>query len=597
MPSVALADGCPSADVSYNGNCGPTFTVPNWTDAGGWTDPSKYSTIQLADLNGDGTDELVGRNDEGLEFWTFDTTVGQWRPQVDANDFAQVLTDFASPGPSNDSNPRSPTLPWYSSTIQAVDVDGQPGAEILARFWDGMRVYKYTPPSGGTAINGGTWKKIGTAGPFSDAQGYGAGSLYPTIHVAQYQSGQLPVMSARVGVTTDDPVPTVVAYQFNAASGTWAPALTSTDWGISGYGNVECSLPSCYLDWGSANFISGGPDLLAGTTRQLTARNAIGVSFSQVYSGGWFQDGINIFTDNPSDTPTAAQGDCPFSSNGASGAGSGDCLGSSPSYYETLQGADIDGDGFDEMVARASDGLRVWKYGGEPVGLPTLTALAGAASAVSPGQWGSIRTADIVGGKAQEVLAVTTNGLQVWSYSPASKAWQQLPSSTPLALGADPWLTDPEYYSTIKTGDVDGDGNDDVIARGPYGIRTWFYDRRGTGGWERYLETGYPAWATTGQQNAYGALNTLATTTDKIIPGTAITVRGVWSAETPPAPTDLTQLQSDLVRIAGCTGQAPANPPSYATCTPPSGSTPSPPPTGRRSSTSCWPRTTPRSRS
>jgi hypothetical protein len=26
--------------ASCTGNCGPTFAVPNWTDAGGWTDPS-----------------------------------------------------------------------------------------------------------------------------------------------------------------------------------------------------------------------------------------------------------------------------------------------------------------------------------------------------------------------------------------------------------------------------------------------------------------------------------------------------------------------------------------------------------------------------
>ena len=46
-PSVAAAAACPSPDTSYMGNCGPQFSVPNWTDVGGWTDPSKYSTIQL----------------------------------------------------------------------------------------------------------------------------------------------------------------------------------------------------------------------------------------------------------------------------------------------------------------------------------------------------------------------------------------------------------------------------------------------------------------------------------------------------------------------------------------------------------------------
>ena len=47
---------------------------------------------------------------------------------------------------------------------------------------------------------------------------------------------------------------------------------------------------------------------------------------------------------------------CPFSAGGASGAGSGDCLGSSPSYYETLQAADIDGVAGDELSrGRATD--------------------------------------------------------------------------------------------------------------------------------------------------------------------------------------------------------------------------------------------------
>ena len=72
------AAACPSADPSYFGPCGPTFTTPMWGDAAGWTD---QSTIQLADVNGDGKDELLGRGDAGIEIWTFDTGVGQWRPR------------------------------------------------------------------------------------------------------------------------------------------------------------------------------------------------------------------------------------------------------------------------------------------------------------------------------------------------------------------------------------------------------------------------------------------------------------------------------------------------------------------------------------
>jgi hypothetical protein len=139
---LATADGCPSADDSYTGTCGPQFEVPSWTDAGGWNDPSQYATIQLADLNGDGKDELIGRSDAGIEIFRFDTTLGQWRPQVDANGTPQLLKDFASFLPQNESDPHNPNEPQYFSTIQAADVDGLPGVEILGRFWDGMRVFK-----------------------------------------------------------------------------------------------------------------------------------------------------------------------------------------------------------------------------------------------------------------------------------------------------------------------------------------------------------------------------------------------------------------------------------------------------------------------
>jgi hypothetical protein len=41
-PSVAGAqDPCPEKTPTYLSNCGPTFALPAWGDAGGWTDPSK----------------------------------------------------------------------------------------------------------------------------------------------------------------------------------------------------------------------------------------------------------------------------------------------------------------------------------------------------------------------------------------------------------------------------------------------------------------------------------------------------------------------------------------------------------------------------
>src|SRR5262249_35457828 len=145
----------------------------------------------------------------------------------------------------------------------------------------------------------------------------------------------------------------------------------------------------------------------------------------------------------------------------------------------TLGAADFNGDGIDDVFARTADGLRVYDYSNltNPTGpswtaLPILPALGGAASSVQPGQWGSIRTGDILGNGRDQVLALDTNGLEAWSYQPGPEMWVKVPGS--LGLTGD-WLTNPEYYSTIQVGDVNGDGHADVVARGPFGIRTWFY--------------------------------------------------------------------------------------------------------------------------
>ena len=211
--------------------------------------------------------------------------------------------------------------------------------------------------------------------------------------------------------------------------------------------------------------------------------------------------------------------------------------------------------------------------------LPTLTALSGAPAAIQPGKWGSIRTGDLDDDGKQEVLALDGTALQAWSYDRTAKAWTRLQPSTALKLTGD-WMTHPEYYATIRLGDVDGDGHDDVVARGPFGIRTWFYDRRKTGGWERYLPEGYQPFLTdtgqpdTGKQNAFDALNALALQKGAI---TAGKLRDVWTGATAPDRTTLSELRDDLVKenVGNCPAgnQTTDAPPVYSACLPPSGST------------------------
>lgn len=55
------------------------------------------------------------------------------------------------------------------------------------------------------------------------------------------------------------------------------------------------------------------------------------------------------------------------------------------------------------------------------------------------------------------------------------------------SFGNVPWLN-PEYFETIQTGDVDGDGVDDLIARDASGLHLYMYDVS-LGTWKPVLTT------------------------------------------------------------------------------------------------------------
>jgi hypothetical protein len=83
--------------------------TPAWGDIGGWDQPQYYGTIQLADIDGDGRAELIGRGPSGILVNRFDTASDAWIAK--------------NPGP-----PLSDTADWdqpqYYSTIQFADIDG-----------------------------------------------------------------------------------------------------------------------------------------------------------------------------------------------------------------------------------------------------------------------------------------------------------------------------------------------------------------------------------------------------------------------------------------------------------------------------------------
>ncbi len=546
MPGAARAADCSLADYGYNAACGPEFETPAWGDGAGWLDPSKYTTIQLADLTGNGKDELIGRNDAGLEIWEFDTAVGQWRPAVDASGNPQVLTDFRSPLPS-EAGPNWRQAQYYS-TIQTADLNGDGAAEIIARFPDGMRVYRYTPAKGTKSIDGGSWSVVSRNGPFSDADGGADPAVYLTIHAV---SATAKTPGRLIGQTKSG----VVAYRWTGSGWTRDTAQPLTEFQ---------SNPAYYLDTTVAPLPSG-----SGAVPALIQRDPGGI-----YAQYETQYELWQRLDKPPRvlTDVSLQGDCPFSRS------SPDCFGSSPSYYETLRFANVDGGTGDEMLARTSDGLLAFKLlaDGKWQRLATLGDLKGSATelAQTPGRWSSIRTGDVLGNGRDQVLALDGGGLQTWSYDPKANTWTKVSPSAALNLTGDMWGKNASYYSTLRVGDVTGDGHDAVIARGPFGIRTWFYDLRGNSGWTSWLPqdtSSYPQFSGA-RAAAFTALTALAKQRG-LIPGDVSSIRDVWTAENPPPGQTLDDLLQNLPLplVGGCSGEDNLTPPHYQTCTVPAG--------------------------
>jgi hypothetical protein len=555
----ARAADCALADFAYNGACGPEFESPAWGDTPGWTDPSKYSTIKLADITGNGTDELIARNDDGLEIWTFDTTVGQWRPAIGADGLPEVLKEFHSPMPTEDVR-GSWRDPAAFSTIQTADLYGDGAQEIIADHEpSGTRIWRYTPPAGTKSINGGSWSQVSTTpnvlpSPPAPAQ-------YLSLHAVNANGGAAALTDQNASWTFGDD-----GFHSTGMS-TLAPF--SSD-------------PEYYLD-----NMSGRMPELQGSSSVLVPANVYrtpnGVAVQRLTSGGsWVQLG----------PPPTSGFDCqrinycsPLTDTASPSCSTPpNCFGSDPAYYETMRVVNNllgSGDTAGYVLGRQRDGLHVFAlqpyqspvYGGTYLGwnsfFPVLTALADPSNSVAPqSEWSSIRTGDITGDGHTDVIALVGGQLRAWelvSNASGQLAWSELPANPALNLGSMS-QGNAAYYSTIQVGPVAGPAYPDaVIARGPFGIRTWFYNLHGSGGWTSWLPqdtSSYPQF-TGGQLIAWSRLNTLAQ--GQIPPG-GTTVRDVWTGATAPTASSLTNLENGILAFAGCTGTPGANPPSYPSC-------------------------------
>ena len=103
-----------------------------FADRDGWNVAAKYYwTIQFADIDGRPGAEMIGRGPDGLYTYTWDSPSRQWRS---VGELLGALGDAEYGNPS------------AYGTIRLADIDGRPGAELIARGYRGVKTWRWFAP-------------------------------------------------------------------------------------------------------------------------------------------------------------------------------------------------------------------------------------------------------------------------------------------------------------------------------------------------------------------------------------------------------------------------------------------------------------------
>jgi uncharacterized protein (TIGR03382 family) len=139
-----------------------------------------------------------------------------------------------------------------------------------------------------------------------------------------------------------------------------------------------------------------------------------------------------------------------------------------PEYYTTFRLADVDGDGRDDVCYRSADGWRCHLSTGEGFGEVIVgPAWSDQSGFNRPMYYGTIRTGDLNADGKQDVCIRHSAGFDCFLSTGDGFERYDLNEHFSNAGG---W-TDMKYWSTLRLADFDGDGRDDLCARFQSGLR------------------------------------------------------------------------------------------------------------------------------
>ena len=478
--SDSLCTGAPNAD--YSDPCGPSVTIPAWSDAAGWDNSTYADTITLFDLDGDGTDELIGRGLNGLLVYTWSADWGQWVP----------ASDLSKPLPF-------PAGSTYGSILFGMLNDSLRVVIALPSDGSGLQTWTWNP--GGGSAGSGYWTLLHQNGPFGANDPTTSWDASPAYYsTIQFTSEPLGGLEYGIIARGADGIH-FCAWQ--TSSNSWSCWLTT-----SAFDDIQVTDSSSTESWPNnlAEYYWGTiqlADLDAATPGpELIGINNLNESL-MIYGWDTSTGQFNILD---------ASGNAPFQLAAA---------GWPPNtlYTSTIQAVQLNGAGQPmHVIGRSASGLEWYSLndsgcGGQPapcwknntIGQGPLSDYNGYGQ---PQYAATMRFYDLDGNGIDELLVRSPSGeLTSWALH-SNAGWYQLSASGPqLTSGpsTDPLWSDPTYYETLHVGVVSDDQRPTLIMRGKYGMRTFQYWSQSA--WSRPLPYGFGNFATTAEDNAFALLN------------------------------------------------------------------------------------------
>jgi hypothetical protein len=354
-------------------------------------------------------------------------------------------------------------VPWlnpeYFETIQTGDVDGDGVDDLIARDASGLHLYMYD-------VSLGTWKPVLTTqggselvlGYFSDANGWGnSNTYYATIRIVDLGFGAIKLVArAPDGLAVfeftrgDD--------QLGFPTGSWqqisnaGPFSDKAGWSAAPYG--------LSLRYGHAVATDSGGRVVVGWGKN-------GLETYQWNGLGWTQ---------LSNTPA-------FGDAAAHAAG-----------VLSLQIASIDSSVPDRLLVIGDKGLAAYAFVpgvgwqvnvSEPTGI--FTSAAGCDAGANSCAY-TLQTAWLAGEVKPVIVARRSGcnkkmqGMMGVALNPENGQWRVVFPSGPFNDCGPDSFKDPRNFSSIMAADIDGDGNDELIGRGPNGILAYRWSSS-TGRW------------------------------------------------------------------------------------------------------------------